>query len=33
MRKGKWNECDRIFLKEKGWLDGVNPFKSGGLDR
>jgi hypothetical protein len=27
MRKGKWNELDRVYWKEKGWLNGVNPFK------
>ncbi len=28
MRKGKWNELDREYWKEKGWLNGANPFRS-----
>jgi len=28
MKKGVWNELDQVYWREKGWLDGVNPFKS-----
>jgi multimeric flavodoxin WrbA len=27
MRKGAWNERDRVYWREMGWLDGGNPFK------
>ena len=30
MKSGKWTECDRNYWAEKGWLDGVNPFKTKG---